>query len=397
MKLLIALLMLLAAVATQAANPAFQDFNTNQFGTAGNKVAIKSGPILTNVQDTGTSKLNALQVSNAVQTADIVISNNFLFQSGAGNGFVLTSDGSGQGTWQPAAGGDSVWTNDSGVIYPIGANYTNDDNRFKIFSPALGDYEVTANSQNGTTEAQIRLEADTVDDEEAEINIRYDGGTEHEINLKANLDSVRVQLNAGGDLRTKLDPTAVSGSGDPAYLLDTFSSQADATDVLLSVRNLGTNEFQVDRLGDISLSGRTNKLSVSATPQLLLDGSPVADTTFSNVVTLTYSGSTNISQLDFALVQNGGVFKLSLTNNGYIAAPANVATSPFRKAWLIVQNSGGFILQFTNGHWAWPEKVSPIVDTNSGSVSVFQFVSDVFTNSILHGTMTPWSATATNM
>ena len=141
----------------------------------------------------------------------------------------------------------------------------------------------------------------------------------------------------------------------------------------------------------------TLPLGVTSGGQLTTNGVTAGDSTATNVVTLTYSGGTNISQLDFALVQAGGVFKLALTNNGYIGVPANVATSPFRKGWLIVQNSGGFILQFTNGNWAWPEGVSPVVDTNAGSVSYFQFISDVFTNSLLHGTMVPLSKLATNM
>lgn len=49
----------LMALLVIAANPAFQDFNTNQFGVAGNKVAIKSAPWITNLTAAYLTNLHA--------------------------------------------------------------------------------------------------------------------------------------------------------------------------------------------------------------------------------------------------------------------------------------------------------------------------------------------------
>lgn len=48
-KLLLLVFILMLVVSARAANPAFQDFNTNQHSTAGNKVAIRVSPLMTNV------------------------------------------------------------------------------------------------------------------------------------------------------------------------------------------------------------------------------------------------------------------------------------------------------------------------------------------------------------
>ncbi len=48
MKFIITFLLLAATIVGRAANPAYQDFNANQFGVNGNKVRLKSGVIVTN-------------------------------------------------------------------------------------------------------------------------------------------------------------------------------------------------------------------------------------------------------------------------------------------------------------------------------------------------------------
>lgn len=54
-----------------AAVPAFQDFNTNQFGTSGNKVSIKSGVLLTNAFNNGV----AIGSGGGVTFSDLVWTN----------------------------------------------------------------------------------------------------------------------------------------------------------------------------------------------------------------------------------------------------------------------------------------------------------------------------------
>lgn len=56
--------LLFTALTLRAANPSFGDFTTNQFGVAGNKVQIKSGASLTNVNMIGSVTLGGTSISN---------------------------------------------------------------------------------------------------------------------------------------------------------------------------------------------------------------------------------------------------------------------------------------------------------------------------------------------
>lgn len=121
------------------------------------------------------------------------------------------------------------------------------------------------------------------------------------------------------------------------------------------------------------------------------------DSTGTNIVTLTQTG-TNLSVMDFSLVQNGGAFKVSLTNSGFVPTPTNIATSPFRKAWLFVQqpSTGTCLVTFTNGsfaHFASGTNAAdvPINDTNNGAVTIYEMVTDPFTNGLVHLSITPQS------
>ncbi len=70
MKTKVSLFVLFIAVCVHAANPAFTDFNGNQFGTTGNKVVIKNGVLLTNpVIALGVIIGNGSGLSNVVASA----------------------------------------------------------------------------------------------------------------------------------------------------------------------------------------------------------------------------------------------------------------------------------------------------------------------------------------
>ncbi len=64
----------LLPLALFGANPAMTDFNSNQFGTTGNKVVIKSGAALTNTAFTGTLTLNGGTFTNGGVTSGSVLS-----------------------------------------------------------------------------------------------------------------------------------------------------------------------------------------------------------------------------------------------------------------------------------------------------------------------------------
>jgi hypothetical protein len=121
------------------------------------------------------------------------------------------------------------------------------------------------------------------------------------------------------------------------------------------------------------------------------------DTTGTNIITLTQTGTNLDAQLNFASLQFGGAWKIVLTQSVYIGAPSGVATSPFRKAWLLVQqpSTGTCYVNFTNGWFAGSEGAHPVNDTNNGSVTIYEFITDPFSN-LVHVAMTAKSKLFTN-
>jgi len=164
----------------------------------------------------------------------------------------------------------------------------------------------------------------------------------------------------------------ISGKGNTLVITQTLTVSGQyvyplvpGTGITFATNNIGT--------------GQTN-LTISAT-------ATGGDTTATNIVTLTMT-TTNVSAMDFSLVQRGGVFKLVLTGNGYIGAPTGIANTSFSHAFLMVQqpSTGTCVLTFTN-LYCFSEGVMPVLDTNNGSVSVIELVSDVFTNGLIHGSI----------
>lgn len=262
-------------------------------------------------------------------------------------------------------------------------------------------------------------------------------------------DKKRFTLTAGGD---QLRFEWTSDNGGMSLLLGTFSSDGNFAPITLSLSSATnrlsiannqllmdgvalvqdsptiiytnvtviSNSFTVGKGGTLVITQaltlgfiKTNLLSVDANglvtttkfganitwdpaTQTINSTGGGGDTTGTNWVTLTQTG-TNAAQLDFALVQNGGGFKLAATNNVYFGAPANVVAGIKREAWLFVQqpSTGTCYINFTNGFFAASEGAHPINDTNNGSVTVYQMVTDPFSN-IVHLAMTAKSKLTTN-
>jgi len=195
--------------------------------------------------------------------------------------------------------------------------------------------------------------------------------------------------------------------------------------------------------GPLSISGRTNKLSVSAGGALLLDGVSISsgDTTntyntiistnvnivnnltVSNITvtnvtvqnnltvsniftvngknntlivtqyvrmpwtTLTMSGS-NVSSIDF---NAASMFKLNLTNNGFFVAPSNLpGTNDAQTIQVHVQNAGGFSLTLTNSSWVMAgsgTSTNAVValNTNANAVTVLTFATSPFSATKAYG------------
>ncbi len=118
MKFIVAFMVLLVTVAGRAANPAFQDFNANQFGVNGNKVRLQSGVIITNpVIGSGT-------LTGRITTGAATNEN--------GSRVAYLSDTNGLG------GGGGTYTNNAtgipGTITGLGVS-TNDINLPKLNAP----------------------------------------------------------------------------------------------------------------------------------------------------------------------------------------------------------------------------------------------------------------------
>ena len=399
MKLLIALLTLGTALAAHAANPAFQDFNTNQFGTTGNKVFFKSsgnGAVVTNfnvadgtllVSSPGEFQLTAgglegegrflvsdlngvagwrtnwllTSITNGLLSGDLSLNGrtNRLSISAGGQ---LLLDGS-----PITGGGDTLWELDTNTIPG-----------FPILKPTTipATLEVIADQASGDLD-NIQLKV------EAWPNFASGNGT----NIGA------VQFGANSTIGSPAAFQTISAMSADGMTLAIWDHAVAPSGSSLDFSVGSTNYLNIPPSPGVttdftlSLQGQTNQIGDNGTA-LTFTGSPIADTTATNIVTLTQTG-TNVSAMNYALVQRGGAFKLQLTGTGYIGAPSGVASTPFSKAWLIVQqpSTGGCFLTFTNGFYQFPEGVAPIIDTNNGAVTIFQFVSDPITNGLLHGWM----------
>jgi len=165
----------------------------------------------------------------------------------------------------------------------------------------------------------------------------------------------------------------------------------------LTLNYVKTNLLSTDANGLVTTTKFGANISWDPATQTI-SASGGGDTTGTNVVTLTQTGTNLTAQMDFSLVQNGGVFKIVLTNNLYVSVPTSVATTPFRKAWFMAQqpSTGTCYINFTNGFFAYSEGSAPVNDTNAGSVTIYEMVSDVFTNGLVHLSMVAKSKLITN-
>jgi hypothetical protein len=102
--------------------------------------------------------------------------------------------------------------------------------------------------------------------------------------------------------------------------------------------------------------------------------------------TLAYSGGTNVvidCSLGNSLV---AYYKLSVTNPVWFSTPTSIPTTPKTfQVWVQQASTGTVACAFTNVSFKWPGGVSATADTNNSAVTVFQFATEPFTNSVLAG------------
>ena len=319
MKTLLSLTLTLLAIIAHAANPAFTDFNANQFGTTGNKVFMKA----------------------------------------TGNGAVVTNLQVADGT---------LWVL-SPAEFRVSGTGTEGEGRFLV------------SDLNGVLGYRTNWMLTSITNGLLSGDLSLNGRTNR-------LSIVNDQLY--------LDGVAVSGGSAAApvnnfYSTNNFFVSGKGNTLIitqqLTLQYIKTNLLAVDASGVV-----TNPVygsGITWTPSTMtLSASSSGDTTATNIVTLTQTG-TNVSSMDYSLVARGGTFKLVLTNTAYIGAPSGIANTAFSQAYLVVQqpSTGTCFLTFTNGFYQFPEGVAPIIDTNNGAVTIYKFISDPITNGLLHGWM----------
>lgn len=184
--------------------------------------------------------------------------------------------------------------------------------------------------------------------------------------------------------------------------------------------------------GSLSLNGRSNLISITATNTLNFDGVPVATgspTTTNTVINSTTVNSTTInsSTVNYHLAKgsqliltndllfawnvltmsgsnvstisltNGLMHKLTLTNNAFINAPTDFPGTNFGRTFQIhvaQDGTGGRTLMLTNSSWRLTPNGSTnqvaALTTNANAITVLTFTTSPFSSSLLYGVVTPF-------
>ncbi len=239
MKQLLITILFAFSFALHAASPSFSSFNTDQFGTANNKVVVKESALLTNIVAKGTVTVNPGGASTPTFTSTVADSASAVaFRMNSSNTFATTGanllEVQNHGTnWYYFQGGAPALT-----ITKHPENVS------------LGYIQISVTEANSAIQQQIK-------DENGDAWI---------INLS--------QYDAGsGDVKQALGFASDNGEGtvyhmalDPGqdlegtpYIFGTTATVSSGN--LLKAQNNGTNKFTVDYLGGVTTglpTGATN-------------------------------------------------------------------------------------------------------------------------------------------
>jgi len=206
-------------------------------------------------------------------------------------------------------------------------------------------------------------------------------------NLSTIANAAGVLTNDGaGGLGWSTDIGSASNPINNFYSTNNFFISGKGNTLVITQTLTVSGQYVYPLVPGTGITFTTNNIGTGQT-NLTISATATSETTGTNIVTLTQT-TTNVSAMDFSLVQRGGVFKLVMTGNAYIGAPTGVANTSVSQCWLMVQqpSTGTCVLTFTN-LYCFSEGVMPIIDTNNSAVSVFQLVSDVFTNGLVHASV----------
>ena len=176
--------------------------------------------------------------------------------------------------------------------------------------------------------------------------------------------------------------------------------------------------------GNLSLNGRTNRLSI-ANDTLLLDGVSISGSSESAPVTNFYATTINVTTQNFTVGKGGSLtitnnvlfpwttltltgtnvsqmnltntaFKLTLTANGFIGTPTGFPSSNLLHTFqlhVLQDATGSRSLTITNGTFIMAGSGTSTnavasLNTNAGAVTVLTFASSPFDSSKIHGVVT---------
>lgn len=368
------LLLLFTATVSFAANPSFDSFNTNQFGTSASRIiAVKNGAVLTNTIVQGTfSVTNGASVGSTftspVTDGASAVAYNLNSANALSNTKARLVGISNQGTNVFSVGreggvyvGPGTYADFSSIAQigfvaesfsDVGAGGSV-KNILQYGNLAYDWWAGLTTSITGTTNSDVLVD----------WSVQSADGWGSEFRFSQSTSFIKIYDSNG--VLLLLEPTKSAGA--TPYLLNTSLSHSSGN--LLEVNNNGTNKFVVPWDGAVQVPGSLNAYDLTITNQLTVKGNIKSDTlivtnnvnffnntyvsnfyAFNGVITnangltiggniaATYAGITNVqtwalSDMTTALTTG--------TNKNYWYAPAEGMTIKWVRATLATTSSSG--------------------------------------------------------
>lgn len=390
MKTILTFLLMLFFATAWGANPSFQDFNSGQFGVAGNKVVVKSGVLLTNPV-----------VSSGVIT---------------GNGSGLTNLSS------------QVWTNSAGVIQPsgVGANtnavyifpqgavhigtntttfwggtYGETLVSFRDVSKGEPNYATlflsVSSDSSGTINGQLEAYQST-NTSQLKLKAGANFGGDENIDIKMTPGSSYIDFTSGGTSVAGFKPSIADGS-TPHYLDTTL---AHTSGNLLELKNLATDKFVVAYDGSVTASGVfTGNASGLTNLPTVWGGISNNAVTGTNIIVDNLRTTIQNGKANMLVVTNGQVLtadgsataptfaRLTDTDDGLVIGETSVFYRDGNYAVGMGQSGGQGIITLAAGTGATPLTHSIVGNTTSiliGNSSTTVQIG-MYTNTIVNGVL----------
>jgi hypothetical protein len=157
----------------------------------------KGGSVINVVDSDGNVGIGTFSPQEKLDVSGTAQVTGFKMPTGASNGYVLTSDGSGVGTWQPGGGGGGGWTDDGTVV------------RLQTGSDSVG-----IGTANPGAPLQVGSGSHAPVLVNTSVQVDYDDASEHNIEIRNNSGATGWRINSTGS--TTFGPLS---AGQDLYLL----------------------------------------------------------------------------------------------------------------------------------------------------------------------------------